>query len=397
MTTRRDQAVLIAVTAADSLAVGLMLPLLPFLALDVGAGPFAIGTLVAVASVASLVAAPLWGGLADRWGTRRLLLIAPLLSATGHVLFAFSGTFTTMLVSRLVVGLGAAVPLLVQTHVVATSEGTDRTALLGRVTAAQGAGSIVGPMLGALLAPLGIVAVGLGAAAAPLIAITLIALFLPRPAQPPQRQQRRSIAAASALLRSRSLRPYAVATFFGWLAFMGYSAVLPIHLEDRLHISATVYGLIVGISGVVAVVVRGIALGPLAKRFGEYRLMITGIGLLAFSMVFAPVVPSVLLLPVLPLTWAMGASLLFPSLVAELSRAAPDGMAGLALGGSALLSGLGVVLGPIAAGGLIQVLWPAGPFLAGAAVVVAVAVVMPRPRSTHTEHVSSTADTRSAE
>jgi MFS family permease len=108
------------------------------------------------------------------------------------------------------------------------------------------------------------------------------------------------------------------------------------------------------------------------------------------------VVPSVAPVPVLPLTWAMGASLLFPSLVAELSRAAPEGMAGLALGGSALLSGLGVVLGPVAAGALTQFLWPAGPFLAGAAVLVAVALVMPRPHPPATDPAGHPDHSRSA-
>jgi DHA1 family tetracycline resistance protein-like MFS transporter len=373
---------LIAAAAADSVATGVILPALPFIALKLGSGAFGIGFLIAAASIASLIGQPLWGALADRFGTRRLLMIAPLVSASGQVIFAFSHNVPTLLAGRIVAGFGSAVVLLVQTHISKLAPPANRTALLGRVTAAQGVGTILGPALGGLLVGYGVRPLGFAAAAGPISCVILVATMVPavRTAVSAAGPKVRRLASAITALRSPTLRPLALAILIGWFAFMGYAAVLPVSLQHRLHISSSTYAYVVSISGVVALVVRGALLGPLVRRFGEPKLMATGGSLIASSMVLAVIVPSVWFTPLLPLTWALGASLLFPCLVGEFSKAAPSGSVGLVLGAGALLSGTGIVLGPLAAGAQEQYLPGPTAFLSGAALLVIVVLMVGRRR-----------------
>ncbi|MEV0730493.1 MFS transporter [Polymorphospora sp. NPDC050346] len=380
--------VLVTAAGADAVAIGVILPALPFIVIAMHGGAFGLGILLAAASVAALVAAPVWGALADRYGTRRLLLIAPLVAAAGHVVFAFSTNYPTLFVGRVVAGLGAAVALLAQTHAARIVADADRTGVIGRVTAAQGVGNIVGPALGGLVLSYGTIAVGLTAAAGPLVAWLLTVFLLPaaepRPVARPGRQRRltarpgrqRRLTAMVTALRQRRLRRTATAILVGWLCFTGYATVLPVELADRLAITAATYGVIIAISGVVAVVVRGLLLGRLVRAFGETRLMVGGAALIAASMLLAPVVPAGWAVPVLPLTWALGASVLFPCAVAEMSRIAGPDSVGLAMGAAAMLAGIGSVAGPLVAGTVRTFLWAPGPFVAGAALMLAVAVLV---------------------
>lgn len=376
--TRAGNRVVIAATAVDSVAMGTILPALPFIVLSIGVGSAGLGTLVAAASVAGMIGAPLWGALADRYGTRRLLLIAPLIAATGHVIFAFSDSYAQLLAARIIAGFGSAVVLLAQTHASLTVTDENRTEVLGRVTAAQGVGNIVGPAIGGLLVSYGMLAVGLTAAAGPLAAWLLTLLLLPDARQDTAkpRSGRNRFAAAGDALRSPRLRWLSLAILIGWLCFSGYATVLAIELSHRLDVTATFYGVMVAISGVVAIVVRGLLLGPLVRRLGEIRLMVLGASMIGTSMLLAPLIPTLWLAPVLPLTWALGASLLFPSTVGEISKLAPKGAVGLAMGAAAMLANIGIVFGPIAAGLVQEYLWQQGPFYFGAALFAVVAVLV---------------------
>jgi DHA1 family tetracycline resistance protein-like MFS transporter len=161
----------------------------------------------------------------------------------------------------------------------------------------------------------------------------------------------------------------------GWLCFAGYTAILPVHLAQRLDVTAAMFGYVVAVSGAIAFVVRGLLLGKLVRRFGERRLLVAGGMLLAGALALAPVLPTIWSMPLLPLLWAGGAGLLFPCVVGEIGRNAPEGTTGMALGAGTMLAGVGRVAGPVAAGWLLQVAVPAVPFVGGAVVLAAVCVL----------------------
>lgn len=379
--TRRP--VLLVATTTDSVATGLILPVLPFIALQFGIGAVAIGTLAAAFSLAQLAAATLWGTLSDRFGIRPLLIAAPLVSTGGHLLFAFAHGYPLLLAGRTVAGFGAAVVLLVQIHITATTSTQDRTGLLGQVTAMQGLANIFGPTIGGLLAPHGTMAVGLTSAAMTIVTATIAAAGLPSVRREPRAEAKRSPwQGVTTVVRVRALRHLGLAMLVTWFCFAGYSTILPLRLEHHLDMTVTEYGLLGTISGAFALVIRGLLLKRLVRHFGELGLMATGAGLLAASMTLAPLLPGLGFTPILPVTWATGASLLFPSMVGQLSKAAPAGSAGLVLGGGSMLVSTGLILGPVAAGTGLQVAGGAIPFFVGAAVFAVVATASIRLRRT---------------
>ena len=59
----------------DLFGFGLILPIIPFLATDLGASEFEYGMLIAIYSLVQFIMAPIWGKISDRIGRRPVVMI----------------------------------------------------------------------------------------------------------------------------------------------------------------------------------------------------------------------------------------------------------------------------------------------------------------------------------
>ena len=70
----------------DVLGFGILIPLLPYMAIRFGASPSLNTAVLGTYSLCQLVAAPLWGRLSDRFG-RRPILLSSMSGASGGAMF----------------------------------------------------------------------------------------------------------------------------------------------------------------------------------------------------------------------------------------------------------------------------------------------------------------------
>ena len=127
--------------------------------------------------------------------------------------------------------------------------------------------------------------------------------------------------------------------------------------------------------GLLSAAMQGGLIGPLTRRFGEERLTLAGLVLIALGLLvlpFAREVPALVLALTL-LSLGMGA--MQPTLNSLISRRAPPERQGEVMGVAQSVGALSRVLGPIIAGALFSGLGPSSPFLWGA-VLVALAVLV---------------------
>src|ERR1043166_8790139 len=161
----RRISVLIAISLVDMIGFAIVLPLLPFYALRLRATPSEIGLIIAAFSIAQILSAPVWGRLSDRYGRRPALLIGLLASACAYIVFGLADSIWLLLVSRLVQGAGGGTTGVAQAYVADTIEPSQRAKALGWLSAATGAGFMVGPLIGSLASHFGQTAPGFIAAA----------------------------------------------------------------------------------------------------------------------------------------------------------------------------------------------------------------------------------------
>ncbi len=102
--------------------------------------------------LAQVVTIPVYGGLADIYGRKKVLLFGIALFLVGSVLCGFAGGMPTLVVFRVVQGLGAgALVTLSQTVVGDLYEPLERTRIQGYISGVWGAGAVLGPLLGSFI------------------------------------------------------------------------------------------------------------------------------------------------------------------------------------------------------------------------------------------------------
>ena len=118
----------------DLVGFGIVLPLLPFYATDMGATPLMVGLIISSYSAMQFLFSPVWGALSDRLGRRPLLSLGLFGSAVSYIVFGLADTIGVLLVSRVIAGImGANIPVA-QAYIADTTTVEQRARGMGPVS-----------------------------------------------------------------------------------------------------------------------------------------------------------------------------------------------------------------------------------------------------------------------
>lgn len=364
------------------------------------------GVLGGLYSLLQFVTAPLWGRLSDRVGRRPVLLFSLVGSVLAYALWIVAGTFTLLLVSRLLAGLmgGAAV--------MASAAVADRTPTpqarargMALVGMAFGLGFILGPVIGGITAAQGLridtaalQAWGFNPFSTP--ALIAFALSLANLAwawrsfdetlAPERRGVVTATRTANPLRLFAGLAPAIVlvnlAGLLHTVLFSGMEATLGFLADERLQFRPVQLGLLFGFMGLIAAAIQGGVFRRLAPRVGVKPLAIAGFACLAPGFALIGLIdrfPSTVLLYLGIGVLACGTGLVFPALNTLVSLAADERSQGHALGSFRSAGALGRAIGPFI--GAAAFFWwsPAAPYWIGALGVLAPLVVVALVRTRH--------------
>lgn len=380
----RQLAVLIGVNAVDMIGFAIVLPLLPFYALNFKATPIQIGWLMAAFSIAQLLSSPLWGRFSDRYGRRPALLVGLSAAALAYVVFGLADSLWMLFLSRLVQGAGGGTTGVVHAYVADTMKPADRARALGWLSAATSAGVAIGPTLGSWFNLwFGPTAPGFAAAALCLINVFFAWKWLPEskpqavavegPARPktPIWHTAWIVVSRPRGTVSRLIWIYAV----GMLAFTCMTAVVALYLNAEFNVTEKTIGYFFTYIGILSFVMRSVFLGPVVDRFGETWAMRMGAGLLVVGLVLYPLVPTIwLLILVIPLV-PIGTALLFPATTSLITRASEKSEVGTTMGTAQFFAGIARVAAPLAATYAFQSYGHRSPFFLGAFLVALVSLL----------------------
>ena len=352
-------------------AVGASFPYLPVhyraLGLDLGT----IGLLAALSAATQLVAAPVWGAIADLFGRSRLTLPAAAMVATAGAV-ALAMARDPMTVAASVVGLSVGLAGIGPILDARTMEllGSDR-ARYGRVRAW---GSVAFVVSAALCGPL----LDAGGTRAlflvyiPCLALTaLIALSVPRRATTRHASLR---VGTAQLLRQPRMGLFLAGTLLVWAALNAVNGFYSIQIV-ALGGAASLVGLAWVVGALFEIPIMW-TFPRLAARFGIERLLVVGGGLFAARAFLAALAPSgEMLVAIAPLEGA-AFGLFFVGGVGFVAARAPAGLAGTAQGLFSATTGLATIIGTGAAGLVAGSLSIPGMFAVAGAVGGVAAIVV---------------------
>jgi len=356
-------------------------PITSLYAKQLGAPTEVIGLLVAAVTITGIFVKFPSGGLADLYGFRRLMQGGLAVKATGPFLYLIVGSWPALLAVRLFHGLSTALYAPAASAVVAKFYPKERGSRLGAYGAAENAGVVLGPVLGAaVLARTNFPVVFLVSG---VIGVAALLAILPFPKDAPSSTPRQSVREIARRL-SQGLRQIAgdpairLVSLMEAMLFSGVGtlqAYLPLYALS-VHITVAKMGLIFGAQGVVSIISRPF-MGGAADRIGRRPFIVVGVTICAAVLIAIPHTGTFLPLLGLSALFGLGTGMVTPSTTAMIGDLVTRGDFGAAMGVFGSLWDIGHAVGPLVAGVLIAWLDYRDAFaLIAAAILTALAIFL---------------------
>ena len=346
--------IILLVVFIDLIGFGMIIPILPLYAQGFAASEWQIGLLLGSYSFMQFLASPVLGGISDRFGRKPVLLCSLLGSAIGYILMANAHSLFMLFAARIIDGISGASVATASAYIADITPPENRSRRIGLIGAAFGIGFVLGPAIGGLLSLISPVAPFWFAAAIALANGAAVIAFLPEPKEHVDRLK--NLENAREVWSGSFGRWLAVLVLTYFIAIAGFAIVtmiFPQVCNRRFNLGQAQISWLFVILGLVGALIQGGAIGRLAKRFGDYKLAVIGLAVMAASMALMPFGTTIPLFLLFTIGLGVGNSLSQPTINAMASKAAHAGAQGRVLGALQSAGSLGRVCGPAMGGFLL--------------------------------------------
>jgi MFS family permease len=352
------------------------------------------GLLGALYSFLQFLAAPLWGAISDRVGRRPVLLISVFGLFLSYVIWIFSGSFTLLILARLIGGLMSGNLSIASAVVSDITDEKNRSKGMAAIGIAFALGFVFGPALGGILSiynPIAhypnLAAYGVNPFSTPATLAAILSLInfvtiwksFPETLKPGVKAHiQRSVNPLKLLkpLPLPGINLTNISYFLFITAFSGMEFTLTFLAVERLGYTSMDNAYMFIFIGFVLGMVQGGYVRRKAHAIGERKMSFQGL---------ISIIPGLVILAFAKTGWmvyaglfflALGSAMVIPCLTSLVSFYTPAHMQGQSLGIFRSLGSLGRVLGPIYASLVYWRFGSVNAYLIGAALVIVPAIMV---------------------
>jgi len=354
--------VIFLITFTEVLGFTLVLPLIPFLGLELGLSPLQIGLIISVFSICQLFASPITGKLSDHFGRKPLFILSQISTFIGFILLGFATTAILLIVARLIDGLLGSNMTVSQAYISDITKPKYRTRVYGYSSGVFGAGLIFGPFIGGILSRINYSVPMFFAAAITLISIALIILFLPETI--PKRADKISLSFNDIIpvddvrhfVKTHQIRNNLLMFFIYNVAFFLFISNISLLAETQFHATADQVSFYMVWMGVIRVCIQTVLIARILRFLGEKRALVTGIFSMIISMLTLAISSEYLVVFVPLIFLAYGTGVSRPLLTSKLTNSVTQKETGSILGVNNSLISVAQIITPIIGGFIIEYL-----------------------------------------
>ena len=376
----RPMVILLIIQFLVMVGFGIVIPILPFFVRKLGGGALSLGIFMSAYSIMQFFFAPFWGKLSDRIGRRPVILIG--LSGYGltFLMFGMVNNLYLLIGLRALSGMvsSATIPTAMA-YLTDITEGADRSKGMGMIGAAMGLGMIFGPAIGGWLGHYSFSLPFFVAGGLALLLLPFTLAFLPESLKQPTEVIRHT----TPLLTLEVLKDplFALFAFNFVLSFTMsmFESTFALLAAAKVGFGPRDMGITFAILGIFAVIVQGGLIGPLAKKFGDAKLVKAGAVLCAVGLILIILSAdhgNIIFLVMSTVVFMVGNSLMVPTSSSLVTKQSSKGQ-GASLGLFASFASLGRIIGPVTGGALFGISMDL-PYVTGSAFLMLIVLVAGR-------------------
>ena len=304
---RRAATLFILITVVlDTVAIGLVVPVLPKLIRTIGGGGMAhtaliFGLFATIFAVMQFLVSPFQGALSDRFGRRPVILASNIGLGLDYLVMALAPNLYWLFTGRLLSGVAAGSGPAAYAYIADVTPQEKRAQGFGLIFAAQALGSALGPALGGLLSQLDLRAPFWTAAALSLVNALYGLLVLPE-SHPAQRRvsidwsQLNPLGGLIWLVRTYpKLAAMVVVAVLLSLASQGVNNIAVVYANYRYHWTPRDIGLLLTVFGVASLGAQAGLVSVAERRLGDKATMVCSLSLTVIGLVLFGLAPNSLL------------------------------------------------------------------------------------------------------
>ncbi|PIT73882.1 MFS transporter [Limnohabitans sp. JirII-31] len=270
----------------DMAAIGVIIPVLPVLVASFSANQadqaYWYGVVAVAFGMANFLGSPLLGALSDRFGRRPVLLLGFMGLGISFFGIALTDTLWGLIVVRTLGGVMQGNIAIANAYVADISSPEQRAKRFGLLGAMMGVGFIIGPVVGGLMGAINLHLPFYLAGGLTLLNLLYGYFVLPESLPLDKRKpfawrDANPIKALRGLAQLRGVGPLVGVVALSGLAQFVLYTVWVLYNAFKFGWGAEENGYSLTAVGVTAVLVQGVLMGPLLKRFKPQRLVIMGL------------------------------------------------------------------------------------------------------------------------
>ncbi|MED3121688.1 MFS transporter, partial [Bacillus thuringiensis] len=367
----------------------IIMPVVPFLVQPYTSNPeeqaLVVTLLTSVYAACVFLAAPVLGALSDKYGRRPLLLICLFGSAIGYLVFGIGGALWVLFAGRIIEGITGGSISTIFAYFADIIPKEQRTKYFGWVSAVVGAGTIIGPTIGGLLAKFGDTVPMYFGAIITLINVVYGIKYMPESLDKHNRLKEitfvrlNPFAQLANILSMKNLKWLLVSAFLLWIPNGSLQAIFTQFTMDTFSWKPALIGLMFSILGFQDIVSQSFIMPKLLIQLSDKQIAILGMvsEIIGYSFIAASALFSLYpLLIVGMLMYGFGDSIFGPSFNGMLSKSGGSSEQGRIQGGSQSIQALARMIGPIIGGQIYVSLGHAAPAFMGMILIVAAIAVL---------------------
>ncbi|MFZ4714826.1 MAG: ferrochelatase [Bacteriovoracaceae bacterium] len=345
------------------------------------------GILGAMYSMLQFIGAPIWGTISDRIGRKPVLMISVFGLFLSYVLWFFSGSFTTLILARLIGGMMGGNISTASAVVADVTTRENRSKGMAFIGIAFALGFILGPAMGGIFSQVdltkhypNLVGMGVNPFSTPALIAAVLSLFNFlsiwrnfHETLPEDKRGKGTVERTANIFKLFSPAPYPgvngtnISHFLFLTAFSGMEFTLTFLAVERLHYTSMDNAYMFIYIGFLIAMVQGGYVRRKANQVGENKMAKQGLMVIIPGLILIAFTQNSFMLYAGLGFLAIGSAMVIPCQTSAVSIYAPSEVQGHVIGVFRSLGSLARVIGPILASLIYWKLGGTYPYLLGAA------------------------------